>query len=363
MKTFVFIRNKAYRPSTFYRFTQYLEENNNCYLNEFEGDKYYRKKSKTMIQSLYYKVIYGMVRGYISRLYFIIKILLCKEEYQIYIQRECFPRWIGPVSKILYSIVLDRAQNIYWDFDDNIIKGKEISKWEVKKLYSSTTQVIVGNQYLKDCLPTDVQRKTIIIPTTDKYFNDINIHTYLNMRLKNYKNELNIVWLGTKGNLAHLVKIIPALQEAASELDKIIKLNIISDGFVEYSSDKNLIIHNIEWSRDGALKELEKMHIGVMPLSDNEVTRGKCSFKAIQYMGAGLPIVISPVGMNTTLIEEDDIGLFANNLREWKNAIIELGNDIDLYCTRALCSRQKWENQFSSLIMQQKMREYGILRD
>ena len=39
-----------------------------------------------------------------------------------------------------------------------------------------------------------------------------------------------------------------------------------------------------------------------MPLVSDEKTLGKCAFKIIEYMGAGVPVIASPVGENNVVI-------------------------------------------------------------
>ena len=53
-----------------------------------------------------------------------------------------------------------------------------------------------------------------------------------------------------------------------------------------------------------------------MPLDDTPWTRGKCSFKLIQYMSVGRAAVASPVGMNRDVIDGQTNGLFASDL-DW----------------------------------------------
>jgi glycosyltransferase involved in cell wall biosynthesis len=66
------------------------------------------------------------------------------------------------------------------------------------------------------------------------------------------------------------------------------------------------------------------MNVGIMPLSDDEWTRGKCGFKAIQYMACGLPIVASPVGANIELLRDGSVGLAASSEEQWLDALIFL---------------------------------------
>ena len=48
------------------------------------------------------------------------------------------------------------------------------------------------------------------------------------------------------------------------------------------------------WNAETEVEDLWPMDVGTMPLFDDPWARGKCAMKAIQYMGVGLPAVVSP---------------------------------------------------------------------
>jgi glycosyltransferase involved in cell wall biosynthesis len=50
------------------------------------------------------------------------------------------------------------------------------------------------------------------------------------------------------------------------------------------------------------------MDVGMMSLPDEIWSRGKCSFKMLQYMACGVPVVVSSVGASMTV---DDRTVFA----------------------------------------------------
>ena len=64
-----------------------------------------------------------------------------------------------------------------------------------------------------------------------------------------------------------------------------------------------------------------------MPLEDSPWSRGKCAYKALQYMAAGVPVIASPVGMSTELLEHDRNGLLAGDRDAWEEALVALVED------------------------------------
>jgi glycosyltransferase involved in cell wall biosynthesis len=68
---------------------------------------------------------------------------------------------------------------------------------------------------------------------------------------------------------------------------------------------------------DHEAADLHSFDIGLMPMPDNPWTQGKCAFKALQYMAVGIPVVCSPVGMNTEVVQDGVSGLLAGSEAEW----------------------------------------------
>jgi glycosyltransferase involved in cell wall biosynthesis len=66
---------------------------------------------------------------------------------------------------------------------------------------------------------------------------------------------------------------------------------------------------------------------GIYPLSDDEWARGKCGFKAIQFMACGVPVVAAPVGVNRALIADGVNGLLAATPQEWIDKLRQLVAD------------------------------------
>ncbi len=77
----------------------------------------------------------------------------------------------------------------------------------------------------------------------------------------------------------------------------------------------------------------QEMTIGIMPLDDTDASRGKCSYKMIQYMSCGIPVVVSPIGINTEVLQKGDVGFGVGTPAEWANALKTLLRNPDL-CQR-----------------------------
>lgn len=64
--------------------------------------------------------------------------------------------------------------------------------------------------------------------------------------------------------------------------------------------------------------------IGIMPLLDSEIHRTKEPLKVKEYMAAGLPVVLSPVGHNLRVVTDGRQGLFADGAEEWSDRLERL---------------------------------------
>src|SRR5690606_38569643 len=91
---------------------------------------------------------------------------------------------------------------------------------------------------------------------------------------------------------------------------------LINGGSVRYRQYLELpeqaIAHYV-WSEQDEVSQIHQMDIGIMPLPDDPWERGKCAYKLIQYMACGLPVVASPVGMNTEVVSHGRNGYLADS--------------------------------------------------
>ena len=105
-------------------------------------------------------------------------------------------------------------------------------------------------------------------------------------------------------------------------------------------------IDPVLWSPANEIAALASSHIGVMPLTDDEWSRGKCAFKLLQYMAASLPCVASPVGANTEAVLENETGFHASNSAEWEAALERLIRSPELRARLGAAGRRLVEERY-----------------
>jgi glycosyltransferase involved in cell wall biosynthesis len=129
-----------------------------------------------------------------------------------------------------------------------------------------------------------------------------------------------VVWIGSPENLVYLEMIRPALARLTSR-HPTLRMRVICSRFPQWPE---VNIERVAWSSATEAQALAAAHIGVMPLSDDEWTRGKCAFKLLQYMAAALPCVASPVGANTEAVIDGFNGFHARTVDEWERSLESL---------------------------------------
>jgi glycosyltransferase involved in cell wall biosynthesis len=111
-----------------------------------------------------------------------------------------------------------------------------------------------------------------------------------------------------------------------------------------------------KWSAETEVSDLQDIDIGLMPLQDSEWTRGKCSFKMLQYLAVGIPAVVSPVGMNNDILKSADVGYGpGNDAEEWVEALLKLCQDEDLRAHKGIQGRKLVEKKFSVKTVAQRI--------
>jgi len=258
--------------------------------------------------------VYYILIGFLNRCL----ILLRSKKYDFYfIHREASP--IGPpifewfISKIL-------RRKIIYDFDDAIwlddpnekrsLKTWLKGKWKVKKICQWSHKVSAGNQYLAD-FARNYNPNVYLIPTTI----DTNKHDPNNYSSPT-KNKLVIGWTGSHSTLQYLELIVPIIEQL--EKDNEFEFLVIANKNPQYPL-KSFIFQ--PWKKESEIEDLLKIDIGIMPLLDDDWSRGKCGFKALQYLALEKPALVSPVGVNKKIVQDGITGFHCSSTRDWKDKL------------------------------------------
>jgi glycosyltransferase involved in cell wall biosynthesis len=132
-------------------------------------------------------------------------------------------------------------------------------------------------------------------------------------------------WTGSHSSVAYLAVVREALQELRKR--RPFRLLVIG---VEHFEIPGVEVECRPWSAATEVRDLWDVDVGIMPLPDEPWARGKCGMKAIQYMGIGIPAVVSPVGANREIVQDGVTGFHAATRAEWVERLDLVLGDAEL---------------------------------
>ena len=260
----------------------------------------------------------------------------------IFLQREVTP--IGPpIFEWIYAKILKKK--IIYDYDDAIWLPSNSKQNNVAAAFKYTDKVAnickwsykvsCGNQYLSD-YARQYNPNVVYNPTC------VDTHHRHNIPTNHDVERITIGWTGSFSTVVYLDIVQPALRMLQVKYDFDIKIICNQEPILDLQN-----IKYVEWSEENEIAELASCQIGLMPLSHDEWSEGKCGFKLIQYLALEIPAVASPVGVNKTIIEEGVNGYFATSDEDWFNAIEKLLIDPSLRKRFGSAGRNKIIDQYS----------------
>lgn len=159
-------------------------------------------------------------------------------------------------------------------------------------------------------------------------------------------SQLIIGWMGLSKGYCHLSGVERSLAAVLRRHPDVI-LRIVSENPPHFQQLPDDQVQYFRWTAENQAPLMQEMTIGIMPLDDTVVSRGKCSFKMLQYMACGLPVVVSPVGMNARVLQEGEVGLGAADESEWVSSLDRLLGDPELRKQMGQAGRRLVLQQYS----------------
>ncbi len=253
-----------------------------------------------------------------------------------------------PYVPALFETVLFRPKGpLIYDFDDAIfhqydnhrnafVRGALGEK--LKPLLRRADLAICGNPYLEQYARQYCQ-KTMVIPTV------VDAEAYCPALHDENRPAVTVGWIGSPSTW----KFVEPYVEGFARLAKSENLK-----FLVVGAGRNVrALEGFEfadWSEEGEVGLIQRMDIGIMPLPDEPWARGKCGYKLIQYMACGLPVVASPVGVNTNIVAHEKTGYLATTEDEWHVALRSLTRSGDLRLQMGTAGRAKFESEYSTAV-------------
>ncbi len=205
-----------------------------------------------------------------------------------------------------------RNHRIVFDFDDAIYLGSRGAK--LRRILPYFAAVTAGNETLASYARQwhgDVR----VLPTV------VNTDYYKPVRQRR-PGPLRIGWTGSAMPLRDYLPLVEApLRSLAGRHD--FEFVVISDREPGFTWPE-IKLRFIPWNPATEAEDLQQIDIGLMPLRDGPFEAAKCGTKAILYMAAGLPAIVSPVGVNADIVVHCQTGFHCQTSAEWYAAIENL---------------------------------------
>jgi glycosyltransferase involved in cell wall biosynthesis len=196
--------------------------------------------------------------------------------------------------------------------------------------------VIAGNRYLAE-YATRYNPAVTVVPST------IDTVKYAFRGPRPIGSRPVIGWTGSYSTGPYLRLVKGALERLRKHRD----FRFVVIGPVDFQAN-GVEVEQRPWDSGSEVQDLLDLDVGLMPVLDAEWERGKCGLKALQYMALGIPPVVSPVGANSTIVEDGRNGLLASTEEEWVEKLDRLLSSAELRNRIGQEARRTVEREYSA---------------
>ena len=277
-----------------------------------------------------------VLRCYLRRFFILFSVF--RYDY-IWVEKELFPfvpAWAEQLLRALgVRLVMDYDDAVFHNYDQS--KNFWVRKFladKIDRVMKSAFLVFAGNPYLAQRAERSGARRVVILPTVidpKKYRLVPAAVKPRGIPAEVYPSRVSVQgdspaperlpaigWIGSPSTLRYLGLVSRALTRLYQKTPfRFILINGGSVRYQEYLKLPEEAVTRLVWSEPEEVSQIHQMDIGIMPLPSDPWERGKCAYKLIQYMACGLPVVASPVGMNTEVVSHGRNGFLAETEDEW----------------------------------------------
>ena len=262
----------------------------------------------------------------------------------VFIYREAFP--IGP--PLIEATLAALKMPLVYDFDDAVFlentsdANRRVARLKcpgkIASIIRRCDQVIAGNEYLA-AFARRHNASVHVIPTS------VDVDLFVPRADAPAPGAPPVVgWIGTPTTAAYLESLGPVLQALARDRDLVFRVA----GANAAVRIPGVHIDHRPWSLDREVELFNTCDIGVYPLRDEEWAKGKCGFKAIQFMACGVPVVAAAVGVNREIVDDGVNGFLASTADEWQAKLRRLLDDPQLRQRMGAAGRRTIQERYST---------------
>jgi glycosyltransferase involved in cell wall biosynthesis len=236
-----------------------------------------------------------------------------------------------------------RARKLFFDVDDAVMYHSRsvgpLKRWHTWRRFLAVARyadlIVAGNEYLADLFRRHGGKATMLPTVVDPAHYQVKSHAACDAPA--------LVWIGSKSTLPYLRQFSSALAEAKKRVPGL-RLITIAD---QPLAQPLLPAEHLPWSEQTESAALCRGDIGIAPTPRDRWTLGKCGFKIVQYMAAGLPVIASPVGANSEIVSPGETGFLPEDPAEWSDAVATLAGDPSKRQAMGAAGRKRVEEHFS----------------
>lgn len=273
----------------------------------------------------------------------------------LWVEKELFPYLPAIFERLLLKLsipyVADYDDAIFHNYDKNPLRlVRSLLGRKIDLVMRHASLVVAGNEYLAQRARLAGSHHVEIIPTVV----DLQKYGYRGQNRDSNKT-LVVGWIGTPKTSHYL----HSLKNIFRSLKADFAVRFAAVG-ASVESLGDLPVEPWPWSEDTEIESLQKFDIGIMPLEDSDWERGKCGYKLIQYMACGVPVVASPVGVNSKIVKPGVNGFLAKNNEDWRRSLTVLLTDANMRQTMGFNARKNVETRYC--LQTQAPRLEGLMR-
>ena len=261
----------------------------------------------------------------------------------VWIEKEVFPGLPAVAERLmrLFGIKtvvdFDDATFLFYEKHSNPIV-RLLMRRKIDAVFSAATTVTAGNRFLAARALRGGASDVVIVPTVV----DTSSYSLVAPRRRQPGERPVIGWIGTPSNAKYLHLYRDALVRAQ---------HLHGARFMTIGAPENclpgVVQEAVLWSEATEIQLLSSWDVALAPLESGPWELGKCAYKVLQCMAAGLPVIASPVGVIPDIVHDGKNGFLAQDAATCSEVLDMLIGDPERSFAVGSAARETVEHDYS----------------